>query len=86
VIGLAGSAEPGSTFTFQIAGELTIRDVTQPVVFDVTATADALNALSGTASVTIQRSDFGLAIPSVPSVANVSEAVELAIDFVAVAS
>lgn len=86
VIGLEGSAEPGETFTFQIVGQLTIRGVTQPVVFDVTATVDAMNQLSGTAAATIQRSDYGLVIPSVPSVANVSEAVRLEIDFVAVAS
>jgi polyisoprenoid-binding protein YceI len=86
VIGLSGAAVPGSTYTFQIAGDLTIRGVTQSVVFDVTATAGSQSQLSGTASVTIQRSDYGLAIPSVPSVANVSEAVQLAIDFVALAS
>jgi polyisoprenoid-binding protein YceI len=83
IIGLEGSAAVGGTFSFQIAGDLTIRDVTQPVVFEVTATAGALDQLSGKASVTIQRSDFGLTIPSVPSVANVSQAVELTIDFVA---
>ncbi len=60
--------------------------MTQPVVFDVTATADALNQLSGTATATVQRSNYDLTIPSVPSVANVSEAVQLEIDFVAVAA
>jgi polyisoprenoid-binding protein YceI len=83
VIGLQGSVEPGQTFTFQIAGDLTIRDVTQPVVFDVTATVDDQNQMSGTAQASIQRSDFGLTIPDVPFVANVSEAVSLEIDFVA---
>jgi polyisoprenoid-binding protein YceI len=86
VMGLSGAAQPGSTYTFQIAGDLTIRGLTQPVVFAVTATAGSQSQLSGTASVTIQRSDFGLTIPSVPSVANVSEAVQLEIDFVAVAA
>jgi polyisoprenoid-binding protein YceI len=35
--GLSGKAELGKDLTFQIAGDLTIRDVTKPVVFDVTA-------------------------------------------------
>jgi polyisoprenoid-binding protein YceI len=85
VIGLTGSAQPGDTFTFQLAGNLTIRDVTQPVVFEVTATVDALNQLSGTAVTTVQRADYDLNIPSVPQVANVSEAVQVELDFVAAA-
>jgi polyisoprenoid-binding protein YceI len=85
ITGLAGNAQPGQTLTFQIAGDLTIRDMTQPVIFDVTATADDAGQLSGTAETTIQRSDFGLTIPSVPFVADVSEDVQLQIDFVAAA-
>ena len=83
VIGLDGGAQPGDTFTFQLAGELTIRDVTQPVVFEVTATVDSVNQLSGTAVTTVQRSDYNLAIPSVPQVADVSEEVRVELDFVA---
>jgi polyisoprenoid-binding protein YceI len=67
-------------------GDLTIRDVTLPVVFDVTATVDSMGQVSGAAVAVIERSDYGLVIPSVPLVANVSEAVQLEIDFVAVAS
>ena len=85
VIGLSGSAQPGDTFTFQLAGDLTIRDVTQPVVFDVTATVDAMNQLSGSAVVTVNRGDYNLQIPSVPSVADVSEEVRVELDFVAAA-
>ena len=84
--GLDGSAQPGDTFTFQLAGDLTVRDVTQPVVFEVTATVDALNQLSGTAVTTIQRADYNLNIPSVPQVADVSEEVRVELDFVAAAA
>jgi polyisoprenoid-binding protein YceI len=83
VLGLSGNAAPGDSFTFQIAGILTIRDISQPVVFEVSITADAMNQLSGLATTTVQRADFDLVIPSVPSVANVSEAVTIEIDFVA---
>jgi polyisoprenoid-binding protein YceI len=85
VIGLDGSAQPGDTFTFQLAGDLTIRDVTQPVVFEVTATVDSADQLSGTATTTVQRGDYSLNIPSVPQVADVSEAVQIELDFVAAA-
>jgi hypothetical protein len=39
--------------------------------------------IQGSASATIERGDFNLAIPNVPFVANVGEDVTLAIDFVA---
>ncbi len=83
VRGLTGSAAPGDSFSFQLVGDLTIRDVTQPVVFEVTATADSATQLSGSATTTVQRGDFNLIIPSVPQVADVSEAVQLQINFVA---
>jgi len=80
---LGGAAEQGKTLTFQIAGDLTIRDVTRPVVFDVTAQADSTSQLSGAASTMINRSDYNLSIPSVPFVANVEEQVKLELVFVA---
>ena len=86
VIGLGGSAQPGDTFTFQLAGDLTIRDITQPVVFDVTATVEAMDRLSGSAAVTLRRAEYALSIPRVPSVADVSEEVRVELDFVAAGS
>jgi len=83
VTGLSGSAAPGQTFTFQIAGDLTVRDVTQPVVFAVTAKADSATKISGSAKATIKRADYNLVVPSVPNVANVGEEVTLELDFVA---
>ncbi|MCC7362373.1 MAG: YceI family protein [Anaerolineales bacterium] len=83
VRGLSGAANPGDSFTFQIAGDLTIQAVTQPVVFEVTVTADSATQISGSATTTVLRSDYGLQIPSVPQVADVSEEVTLEIDFVA---
>lgn len=86
ITGLSGSAQPGDTLTFQIAGDLTIRDVTQPVVFAVTATAQSATQLAGLATTVVNRSDFGLLIPSVAQVANVGEQVTLELEFVAIAS
>ena len=83
--GLQGAAEQGKPLKFQIAGDLTIRDVTRPVVFEISAKADSTTQLSGTATTTINRADYKLDIPSVPSVASVSEQVKLDIDFVATA-
>ena len=81
--GLSSAAEPGQSFTFQIFGDLTIRNVTQSVTFTVTAQGVSASQISGTATATVKRSDFNLTIPSVPNVANVGEEVTLQIDFVA---
>lgn len=85
VRGLSGQGVTGQAYTFQVAGDLTIRDITQPVVFDVTVTAESEERLSGLASTTVRRGDFNLEIPSVPNVANVSEEVLIELEFVAVA-
>jgi polyisoprenoid-binding protein YceI len=83
ISGLSGSAKIGQPLQFQITGNLTIQDVTKPVTFNVTAQAVSNSQISGTATATVQRSDFNLQIPSVPRVANVGEQVTLQIDFVA---
>jgi len=83
VTGLPDTITMGEAFTFQITGDLTIRDITQSVTFDATVTPVSATQLEGTATTTVQRGDFGLNIPNVPQVANVSEAVQLAINFVA---
>lgn len=82
ITGLSGKGVPGQPFSFQIAGELTIRDVTQPVVFDVTMTGETLGRINGVANTVIKRSDFNLIVPDVPFVANVGEDVVIEIDLV----
>lgn len=81
--GLPPVAAIGEEVMFTVTGDLTIRDITQPVVFTVTATAVSEGQISGTASAVVMRGDYNLNIPSVPNVANVEEEVELTIDFVA---
>ncbi|NTW01593.1 MAG: YceI family protein [Oscillochloris sp.] len=86
IMGLSGTGETGKPYSFQIAGDLTIRNKTMPVIFDITTTAESATRLSGTASATVNRADFDLNIPDVPMVANVSEQVQIAINFIAIAS
>ena len=83
VNGLPASIAAGEEVAFTIDGELTIRDVTQPVTFNVVATPVSAEELVGTAGTTVSREAFGLRIPEVPSVANVEDEVDLYIDFVA---
>ena len=86
VNGLPASAAVGEEISFTIDGNLTIRDITEPVTFNVTATAVSDTEISGTATATVMREAYGLTIPEVPNVANVEEEVELIITFVANAS
>lgn len=80
--GLSGPAVADQPFTFQIAGELTIRDIAQPVVFEVNAQLAADGLIHGAATAEVQRSDYNLTIPSVPGVANVGQTVAIEINFV----
>lgn len=83
VNGLPASAAVGDEIAFTIDGQLTIRDVTEPVTFNVTAAAVSDTQISGTATAVVSRDAYGLRIPSVPNVANVEEEVELIITFTA---
>jgi polyisoprenoid-binding protein YceI len=73
----------GEALNFQISGDLTIRDITQEVTFDVQVTAESETRMVGSAAAVVARDDFGLEIPSVPQVADVDENVRLEIDFIA---
>ena len=83
ITGLSGAAEAGGEYSFSVAGELTVREVTRPVTFTVVARWTADERLEGLASATVLRSDFGLAVPSVPFVANVGDEIGLELAFTA---
>ncbi len=83
LVGLPESVAVGQPFTFQIAGDLTIRDRTLPVTFDVTLTPASESRLEGLARTVVRYADFGVFIPNVPSVTGVDENVTLELEFVA---
>lgn len=84
--GLPASVAVGEPFSFQITGDLTIRETTKPVTFGVTLTPVDETRLEGLATVTFPYRDFGLAIPDSPSVDTVADDVTLELEFVAVAA
>ena len=86
IVGLPQTGAVGTPYTFQIVGDLTIRDVTKQVTFDVTATAAAESRIEGTATTAIAYADYGISIPQVRQVASVADQVRLELDFVAVAA
>lgn len=81
--GMPESVAVGDTITFQVVGDLKIRDIVQPVTFDVTLEVVSEQELRGSATTQITRDMFDLNIPRVPNVANVSNEVTLEFDFVA---
>jgi polyisoprenoid-binding protein YceI len=83
VSSLPSSVKVGDELTLKVTGKLTIAGVTKEVTFDVNTTLKSQDQLTGTATVTVQRADFNLTIPSVPFVANVGDSVILNLNFVA---
>ncbi len=53
----------GQEATFQLVGDLTVRDVTVPATFDVTATING-DTLTGIAETNLRMSDFGIDPPN----------------------
>ena len=65
----------GDTLTFQIAGDLTIKDVTQRVTFDASVTLVSPERIEGQASAQVLYNDFGLTINAPPNVSGIADEV-----------
>ncbi|NBC29765.1 MAG: hypothetical protein GVY29_07220 [Spirochaetes bacterium] len=86
VSGVPETFEPGDTLNIVVTGDLTIRDVTRSVDFDMELSLDSDTMISGTASTTVRWNDFGITIPYVgggSDVGAVSDSVELRLEFTA---
>lgn len=81
--GLPSSLAVGESVDFQIRGVLTVHGVSREVLFSVTLEALASHELHGLAQTTVNYRDFGMTIPEAAGVADVSETVQLELDFVA---
>ncbi len=80
---LPASGNVGETYTFQMQGNLTVKDITRQATFDVTVTPVSETRLEGTASTTVMYADYKLAIPDSPSVDTVADEVRLELEFAA---
>ena len=83
ISGMPDAVSIGDEVAFDVSGDLTIRDITNPVSFTVTLQIVSESELQGIATTVIAREAYALTIPQVPSVANVSEEVIVEFDFVA---
>lgn len=84
ITGLPTSVTIGQPFTFQVTGDLKLREITNAVTFDVTVTPITETRIEGKGTAQVTREEYDLNIPSVPGVANVSNEVDLEIEFVAI--
>ncbi len=85
IIGLPEAVTFGEAIPVQIVGDLTIIGFANAVTFDGTLTPVSESQIVGSLTAVIERADYGLQIPSVPMVAEVSEDVVLEFDFTATA-
>lgn len=85
ITGLPATVSVGDTFQFMLTGDLPLRAMTNALDWDVEVTVISETRIEGRARTTITQAQYGLSIPSVPTVANVAEEIELTIEFVAIA-
>lgn len=86
ITGLPESVDVGDRLSLQVTGDLTVRDVTDSVTFDMTINLRSEREISGTASTTIRWEQFDITIPYVGGnsiVASVEDQLDLEMDFVA---
>ncbi len=81
--GLPDEIAVGDEVRFEVTGDLTVREITQPVLFSVTLQVVSESEIQGSASTVVALETFELTIPQVPSVANVGEEFIVEFDFVA---
>lgn len=82
VTGLPSAYSDGEQINFQITGDLTVREVTKPAIFDVTIQLDG-DTMTGEARSTILMSDFGVGPISIGGILNTEDEVGITFTFVA---
>lgn len=80
--GLPEAYSEATPYAFRVIGNLTVKDVTREVAFDITAQLNG-ETLTGKATTTILMSDFGVGPISILGVLNTEDEVKLTFDFVA---
>ena len=72
----------GQDIAFQVSGDMTIREVTNPLTWDMTASIDG-DTLAGTATTFFYMKDYGFDPPDIAGILRVTDGVTVTVDFVA---
>ena len=83
--GLPEAVVAGEAYDIDIVGNLTIVETTLEVTFDASVTVVDEDTLQAFATTEVLYADFGLVIPDVPGVANVTDEVTIELEFTATA-
>lgn len=82
VQGLPADAVQGQPYTFKVSGDMTIRNITKPVTFDITVTLNG-TTLTGEGTTQIYMKDFGFNPPEILGRFTVSDPATITIKGVA---
>lgn len=82
VEGAPASYTEGEEVNFQLNGDLTVNNVTQPVTFDVTAKLEG-DTITGTATAPLTMTDFNVEPPNFIDTLTVQDDFQIVVDFVA---
>ena len=82
ITGLPETYTDGEEITLQITGDLTVRETTTPVTFETTGQITG-EEMTGTATTTIQMTDFGFEPPDIAGVLKAENDAKITFDFVA---
>lgn len=80
--GAPDSYTMGEEVNFQLVGQLTIRETTQPATFDVTATLND-DTVTGVATAALTMSDFGITPPDFVNTLTVADDFQVRVEFTA---
>ena len=72
----------GEEVTFTLVGDMTIREITQPVTFEVRGVLEG-DRVTGTATTFILMEDFGFEPPAIAGVLTVEDGVDITVNFTA---
>lgn len=84
LVGMPASYTQGTSYTFQAMGDLTVKTITQPVTFTITARLQN-NNLTGEATAQVLMSQFGIGPISLLGMLKTEDQVKITFDFVATA-
>lgn len=82
IAGAPASYTPGEEVTFQMVGQMTIHETTQPATFDITAKLDS-GAITGVATANLTMSDFGITPPDFANTLTVADDFRVEVNFTA---
>ena len=81
-LNVPADADYGQDIAFQVSGDMTIREVTNPLTWDMTASIDG-DTLAGTATTFFYMKDYGFDPPDIAGILRVTDGVTVTVDFVA---